>query len=532
MNSKDKFLRNEGSNWKFGNKTAMTKEVIKKHRKMISSKLYVKSKNSLTSLSLNTLINFCFFSLNSLDYIGDLSNVRDKANNGVSLRCGEISLALSKNLSYSSLGVSLINSENKVETKNKTASSVNSEYLDIVDNLDFISSNTSSGENNLMPLSYNLNIISRTSPLLIIADIKTLVSIINIYNPCLLATPCFMISPNSNAFSSVNLLLEAMAFNNLFCNSTLAICSKYLEIKSPISISLANLLASSTYSSGTLNFNSTSFIINDNVKEYLNAVIRKQDIREKLVIIEQDLEIYSYLILISLLDSSKFNKPSISSFVPVNVNVVGIVQPTRITPSSLNSQVLPSISSENFSIKSDTKGFNLDNIGGCNLITTIAGNLDGENNAVFRISLSLDNIALPSLHANEYNSEFLTPFSAYAMSAPLLERNLISLASISSSEKNLSFDIDKSLSRQSFSSIMQSCFNMFLSQRGICFENFVNRGARFKHFQYRMDHDSSAFESGLSMTNLGVCNNILIDFNSHDNDNLKEYLNFSKRGEK
>jgi predicted HTH transcriptional regulator len=46
--------------------------------------------NSSTSLSDNTLTNFCLLNLKSLDQIGDLLKAKDSANNGTSFLCGDV----------------------------------------------------------------------------------------------------------------------------------------------------------------------------------------------------------------------------------------------------------------------------------------------------------------------------------------------------------------------------------------------------------------------------------------------------------
>ena len=110
-------------------------------------------------------------------------------------------------------------------------------------------------------------------------------------------------------------------------------------------------------------------------------------------------------------------------------------QPTIKAPSSLNSHVFLRESSDKFLMKFNINGFNLDNSGGCILITMIRGNFNGENNEVFKKSLSLDKMPLFSLQANAYNSEFLIPFSENLISISFSKRNEMSLASMSSSEK-------------------------------------------------------------------------------------------------
>ncbi|MBI2557708.1 hypothetical protein HYW20_00130 [Candidatus Woesearchaeota archaeon] len=193
-------------------------------------------------------------------------------------------------------------------------------------------------------------------------------------------------------------------------------------------------------------------------------------------------------------------------------------QSATAKPSSLSAQVLPFISSENFSRNCKTNGSSLYHTGGCTRRTRIAGNLEGGNNEVFKKSLSRVNIALDSLHASEYSLEFLTPFTAYLMSTPLFDKDLTNLASTSSSARNLSFNMDKSFTSQSLSCIVQGCFDVLLSQRRISLENVLETFSSFEHFQDRMNHNSGAFESGLSVADFAVRDNKFIDFGSHEAD--------------
>jgi len=235
-------------------------------------RVYVSPKYSLTSSSERTLTTFCLFNLGSLDQIGALLNARDKAKYGESFKCGDIILASGKNCSYSDSGITLINSEKRLDTNTKTSSSLSSEYLDIFDRLSLISPRIYFGDINEIPLSYNLNTISKGLPLLIIQENTIFASTTNgiFYNLCFLSHPSLTISPNSKALSSVNLLLDAISFNNLFFNSISTQRSKDLKINSSNLISLANLLTSSSYPVGTFSFKATSFINNNTENNYLN----------------------------------------------------------------------------------------------------------------------------------------------------------------------------------------------------------------------------------------------------------------------
>lgn len=65
--------------------------------------------------------------------------------------------------------------------------------------------------------------------------------------------------------------------------------------------------------------------------------------------------------------------------------------------------------------------------------------------------------------------------------------------------------------------IVQSCFNLLFCEWGYETCNyFFDRDTCFKHFQDLPNHDSCAFESRFTMANLTVCNNILVNFDSHN----------------
>ncbi len=236
-----------------------------------SSNSLILDKKSLTSLSSNTPITDCLFNLASLDHIGALSSASESANKGTSFACGQILVADDKCFSYLSLGTGSTNVENKVKKKYSTASLVNPEFSEIIDKLDLISSNTNCGESNLISLSYNANILSNNSGL-ISAQIKTLVSNMSIYNPCLLATPSFISSLISKALASDNLDFETIDLSSFFSNSTLKECFSDSRNKDSKLIDLANLLASSKYSVGTSNLIIISSIDNNDYENYINLL--------------------------------------------------------------------------------------------------------------------------------------------------------------------------------------------------------------------------------------------------------------------
>ena len=146
----------------------------------------------------------------------------------------------------------------------------------------------------------------------------------------------------------------------------------------------------------------------------------------------------------------------------------------------------------------------------------IAGSLDGVKSEVFKKSLSNDNKTLCFSHAKKYRLEFLIPFGANTISMPLFERDLTSLASTSSSAKNLGFDVNKSFTGQSFRCVMKGSFDVLFGQGGVGFDDFLVRGSPFKHLQHLPYHHSCTFESGLAMTDIAICNNVFVDNRSHE----------------
>ena len=195
-------------------------------------------------------------------------------------------------------------------------------------------------------------------------------------------------------------------------------------------------------------------------------------------------------------------------------------QPIISMPSSVMISVLPIISLDKLSRKCNEIVFNLENSSGCTLNTAIPGSFEGENKEMFKKSLSKVSKNLFLLQANSNNLEFLIPLGAYSISTFLDEKKLTNLASTSSSARNLGrFEFNKSLTGQSFSSIMQCSLNMFLSQRRICLKNFFYTCSSFKHLKNLPDHDPTPVESRLSMADFAVCNNEFTNFNPH---NLKE----------
>ena len=237
-------------------------------------------------------------------------------------------------------------------------------------------------------------------------------------------------------------------------------------------------------------------------------------------------------------------------------------------PASDNINNLP-LNSEDFTeLNKFIKDKNTELIrGGIILINTIPEYFLGGNRFIFPKCLSKVNITLFSELANSATSESLAKEGGSIMSE--IENHLLQyvvvtiLLSISEHPKNPTnnkrvflisnpcflskfdnlygiFASQRSLGMLEgnipftpdyFRSIGQRSENSFFSDMGkVIFKDFINRNPCCKQFNYLPNHDSCPFESWLAMTNFSVCNNIFIDLDSHDNDNVKEYLNVSGGG--
>ncbi len=122
------------------------------------------------------------------------------------------------------------------------------------------------------------------------------------------------------------------------------------------------------------------------------------------------------------------------------------------------------------------------------------------------------------------------PFGLEIMSNPCFLRNFSSPNFTFSSLINLTegnAELDIVSTPHKISGILESRPYMLFSQRRIVLNNFFNTHLPFKHLKNLPDHDSGVFESGLSVADFTVSNNIFIDFNSHKLNKDKEYLNVS-----
>ena len=127
---------------------------------------------------------------------------------------------------------------------------------------------------------------------------------------------------------------------------------------------------------------------------------------------------------------------------------------------------------------------------------------------------------------NSANFPFESPLGFEIISNPCCLRNTSNLFFTFSSLGNLGFEGDTELDIISasgqISSILQSCQDVFFIYSWVVIEDFINAHSSVEHFQNLPDHNSCSFEGGLSMTDFTICDNIIINFNSHKINNDEE----------
>ncbi|MBI2647165.1 hypothetical protein HYW99_01695, partial [Candidatus Woesearchaeota archaeon] len=117
-------------------------------------------------------------------------------------------------------------------------------------------------------------------------------------------------------------------------------------------------------------------------------------------------------------------------------------------------------------------------------------------------------------------SPFSMPLGDNLTSCPNLDKKENNPLCTFSSNKNFILSRDKfETSFCELDSKFQGSFDMLFTQRRVSFKDFLMSSSIFEHFQNYRNHDSCSFESGLSMTDIGVNNNVVINFNSHNANN-------------
>src|SRR4030042_4667007 len=122
-------------------------------------------------------------------------------------------------------------------------------------------------------------------------------------------------------------------------------------------------------------------------------------------------------------------------------------------------------------------------------------------------SQSLVTNTLFSNFENSANLPFEIPLGFEIISNPCCLRNTSNLLFTFSSLRNLTerdAELDIISTPHKTCCILQCCFDMFFSNSGIIFKDFINCHSSFEHLQDLPDHDSSTFESRLSMKNFSV----------------------------
>ena len=174
-------------------------------------------------------------------------------------------------------------------------------------------------------------------------------------------------------------------------------------------------------------------------------------------------------------------------------------------------------SGDDFSLSSLENALNKDSDFSCGILSQTTENIFSSPNS--RKSSSLVTNTRFSDLENSASLPFEIPFGFEIILTPCCLRNISSPNLTFSSLRNLILegDVDDDIlfTPCQISCIMQGCFDMFFSQRRIIFENFLDGHSAFKHFQDLPNHNSSAFESRLSMADFTIRDNIFVNFDSH-----------------
>jgi len=199
-------------------------------------------------------------------------------------------------------------------------------------------------------------------------------------------------------------------------------------------------------------------------------------------------------------------------------------------PSFFKTINFPSKSSDTvFSLSNMENAFSKDSGSFCGILSHTIENISSLVNSTKSSSLVI-NILCSDLESSA-NMPFESPFDLNITSNPCCLRNCNNSFFTFSSSRNFSsvfFDTNDDIITTSGNDacIMQSCFNM-----GFCewcwksCDDLLDRHSCFKHLQDLPDHNSSAFESWLSMTDFAVNHNIFINFDSHNLNIGNEGLN-------
>ena len=201
------------------------------------------------------------------------------------------------------------------------------------------------------------------------------------------------------------------------------------------------------------------------------------------------------------------------------------------TLSSYNAMNLPSKSSGLVSLINLENELSNNSGCFCGILSQTTENISSLVNSLKSSSLVTNTLCSDLENSDSLSSESL--FGLKITSKSFLRNCNNSFLTFSSSRNlsSLSFDVNDDIITplSETSCIMQSCFNMLFCERyKECVKNFFDRSTIFQHLQNLPDHNSCSLESWLAMTNLSICNNIIIYFNSHEISNDDNYLKLSE----
>ncbi len=141
--------------------------------------------------------------------------------------------------------------------------------------------------------------------------------------------------------------------------------------------------------------------------------------------------------------------------------------------------------------------------------------------------LSFDMRILCSNLENSASVPLESSFGLNTTSNPFCFRNFNNSFFTFSSNKNFILCWNQfEFSFSKFCSKLQGCFDMlFFKGNEKIVQDFFYGNTIFKQFKNLPDHDSCTFECRSTSTNLTICNDIMVDFNSHNFDSIKQDLN-------
>ena len=189
-----------------------------------------------------------------------------------------------------------------------------------------------------------------------------------------------------------------------------------------------------------------------------------------------------------------------------------------------------SLTINNFPLNSLTSDSSMDNaatnfsfFGGCMTNTIIPEYSFGSKRDVFKKSASRDKKTAFRSFAKAAALPFDIPFGGLSAENPRLSRRRMTEFGIFSSSTNLGkFDI--TLPADGFGRIFKGFFDHRLCQARVFLDEIACSFTSCYEFDYIADEYARALESGLTVTDLAVCDDMPADFDSHNNTYQEEIL--------